>query len=113
MRAMQVRSKLWIEVNGEPVFGRGRHMLLEGIEKYGSISQAAKAIDVSYKRAWSYINAMEERLGIPLVIRRAGGKNGGGASLTDEAREFIEKYGRLEEGIMETVNERYWRVFGE
>ncbi|MCK4911816.1 MAG: winged helix-turn-helix domain-containing protein [Thermodesulfovibrionales bacterium] len=110
---MEVRSKLWIEVDGEPVFGRGRRMLLEAVEKHGSISQAARAIDVSYRRAWSYINAMEERLGIKLVRRRTGGKNGGGAALTEEAIEFIEKYGALEEGIRESVDERYRQVFGE
>jgi len=36
---MEIRSKLWIEVEGAPVFGKGRRILLEAIEKYGSINQ--------------------------------------------------------------------------
>ena len=108
---MQIRSKLWIEVEDEPVFGRGRRFLLEAIERDGSISGAAKEINISYRRAWSYIKAMEERLGIRLVKRQAGGRNGGGAVLTGEAREFLKRYAEMEEGIKEIVDERFRRVF--
>ncbi|RME68605.1 MAG: LysR family transcriptional regulator [Nitrospirae bacterium] len=107
----EIRSKLWIEVDGEPVFGRGRRFLLEAIERTGSINQAAKSINISYRKAWSYIKAMEERLGIKLVERHKGGANGGGASLTEEAREFLEKYRQLEEGIRELVDRRFKEVF--
>lgn len=45
---MEIKSKLWIEVDGEPVFGRGRRFLLQAIDKYGSINQVAKEINISY-----------------------------------------------------------------
>lgn len=109
---MEIRSKLWIEVDGEPVFGRGRRFLLEAIDKYGSINQAAKDINISYRKAWSYIKSMEERLGIKLVTRQAGGKNGGGALLTLEAREFLKKYELMEKGINEIVDKRFKNIFG-
>jgi molybdate transport system regulatory protein len=108
---MEIKSKLWIEVDGEPVFGRGRRFLLEAIAQYGSINQAAKEINISYRKAWSYIKAMEERLGIRLVERYSGGKNGGGASLTKEARRFLESYELVEEGIREIVDEKFKNVF--
>ncbi len=108
---MQIRSKLWIEVDGEPVFGRGRMLLLEAIGKHGSISQAAREINISFRKAWGYIGAMEERLGIRLVQRHAGGKNGGGAVLTDEARDFLIKYRDMESGIRELVDKRFNEVF--
>ena len=79
---LAVRSKIWIESDGEAVFGRGRRFLLEAIDTHGSINQAAKEIGISYRKAWSHIKTMEERLGISLVKRRAGGRNGGGAALT-------------------------------
>jgi molybdate transport system regulatory protein len=112
-RNIEIRSKLWIEVDGEPVFGRGRRFLLQAINTYGSINRAAKEINISYRKAWSYIKAMEERLGIKLVERHAGGKNGGGATLTEEAREFLKKYEMMEEGIREIVDKRFRRIFGE
>jgi len=51
---MEIKSKLWIEVGGRPVFGRGRRFLLEAIDSYGSINQAAKEINISYRKAWIY-----------------------------------------------------------
>jgi molybdate transport system regulatory protein len=109
--AMNIRSKIWIEINGEPVFGRGRRFLLEAIGAHGSINQAAKEVNISYRKAWSYITAMEQRLGIKLVKRRAGGKNGGGAALTDEARRFMNKFEMLEENMRKIVDARFHRVF--
>ncbi len=109
---LEIRSKLWIEVNGEPVFGRGRRFLLEAIDSHGSINRAAREIDISFRRAWSYIKAMEERLGVKLVERRAGGRNGGGAALTQEARQFLNKYEALEKGIQEIVDEKFRSIFG-
>ena len=108
---MEIKSKLWIEVDGNPVFGGGRRFLLEAIDKHGSINQAAKEINISYRKAWGYIKAMEERLGFKLIERQTGGKNGGGATLTEEAREFLKKFEKLEMGIRELVDERFGKIF--
>lgn len=108
---LEIRSKVWIEVGGEPVFGRGRRFLLEAIDSHGSINRAAQEVDISFRKAWSHIKAMEERLGVKLVERQAGGKNGGGAILTDDARKFLKKYEALEKDIQEIVDERFRNVF--
>lgn len=108
---MEIKSKLWIEVDGKPVFGRGRRFLLEAIDKYGSINQAAKDINISYRKAWGYIEAMEGRLGFRLIDRRTGGRNGGGATLTEDAREFLRKFAALEKGIREIVDNRFSEIF--
>lgn len=106
-----IRSKIWLEVDGEPVFGRGRRFLLEAIDVHGSINSAAREINISYRRAWSYIKAMEERLGLKLVERQAGGRNGGGASLTSEARAFLKQFTLLEDGFRQEVDERFRTIF--
>ncbi len=108
---MEIKSKLWIEIDGEPVFGRGRRNLLEAIDNYGSINKAAKEINVSYRKAWSHINAMEERLGVKLVVRHVGGKNGGGATLTEDAKMFLNKFSLVEEGIKEIIDKKFRLIF--
>jgi molybdate transport repressor ModE-like protein len=108
---MQIRSKLWIDIDGEPVFGKGRMLLLKAIGSTGSINHAAQSVKISYRRAWSYIKAMEERLGIQLVERRTGGRDGGGALLTAEARAFLDKYEQLDAGIRDMVDRRFSLVF--
>jgi molybdate transport system regulatory protein len=111
MAGMEIKSKLWIESGGKPVFGRGRRFLLEAIGRHGSINQAAKEINISYRKAWGYIKAMEERLGFKLIERQTGGRNGGGAILTKKARIFLTKFEELEMGIREIVDERFRKIF--
>ena len=62
---LQVRSKIWLEIDGKPVFGQGREELLRLIQKGSSINAAAKAMGIPYRKAWTYIDAMEKRLGFP------------------------------------------------
>ncbi len=111
MMDLRIKSKLWLELDGLPVFGRGRWILLECINKRGSINRAAKEINISYRKAWGYIKAMEERLGIKLIERKTGGKNGGGATLTEEAGRFLKRYAAMEVGIKEIVDERFNHIF--
>jgi molybdate transport system regulatory protein len=110
---LEVRSKIWIEADGEPVFGRGRRFLLEAIDIHGSINQAAKEVGVSYRKALSHIQAMEQRLGISLVVRQAGGRHGGGATLTPEARVFIRKFETMETNLREFVDTQFNGLFRE
>jgi len=108
---LEIRSKFWIEAGGKPLFGQGRMSLLETIDRLGSINKAAQAINIAYRKAWSYINAMEERLGVRLVERKSGGKDGGGAILAMEAKAFLKKYRTLEESVKEVVDERFRQAF--
>jgi molybdate transport system regulatory protein len=108
---LEIRSKIWIEVDGEPVFGRGRRFLLEAIDIHGSINRAAGEVGISYRKAWGHIKAMEERLGVKLIERQTGGKNGGGALLTEDARLFLKKFELLETGIREIVDQKFKTLF--
>jgi molybdate transport system regulatory protein len=108
---LEIRSKVWIEVSGEPVFGRGRRFLLEAIDSHGSINRAAQEVDISFRKAWGHIKAMEERLGVKLVERQTGGVNGGGAVLTEDARNFLKKYEALEKDIQELVDKKFKKIF--
>jgi molybdate transport system regulatory protein len=109
--AMRVKSKVWIEIDGLPFFGEGRRNLLINIEGLGSISSAARQVGISYKKAWSYIKNMEDRLGVQLVKKSVGGKGGGGTTLTDEARVLISKFDQLQAGNQESINETFRETF--
>jgi molybdate transport system regulatory protein len=68
---MEVRSRIWPEIDGEPVFGSGRDALLGAVERTGSINKAARELHISYRKALSFIQNMEKRPGIRLVERHA------------------------------------------
>jgi len=76
--------------------GDTRIRLLEAIARYGSISQAAKAVPLSYKAAWDAVDAMNNLAEEALVIRNTGGKHGGGTQLTEYGRRVVALYRALE-----------------
>jgi molybdate transport system regulatory protein len=92
---MEVRLKIWLEENDQPVFGEGRRRLLECVHRHGSINQAAKELGQPYRKAWASLVTMEERLGFKLLDKRAGGDSGGGTQLTPEGLNFLNRYGLL------------------
>jgi len=91
----QIKFKLWVEKDGDIIIGLGRDKLLREIEKTGSISKAAKNVGMSYKKAWSFLKTMESRLGVKLVKTQRGGKKGGGTQLTEEAKQLLSDFERI------------------
>ncbi|HWJ86860.1 MAG TPA: winged helix-turn-helix domain-containing protein [Pelagibacterium sp.] len=83
---------LRITLDAEAYIGPGRADLLEGIERSGSIGAAGKAMGMSYKRAWSLVQALNAGFGAPLVVTSRGGSGQGGAQLTDLGREVLSRY---------------------
>jgi len=71
---IKVNGKLWLESEGERFFGPGPLELLEQIEETGSISNAAKAMNMSYKKAWELINHLNAQTNFPIVVPQAGGE---------------------------------------
>ncbi|MFN8357414.1 MAG: winged helix-turn-helix domain-containing protein [Spirosomataceae bacterium] len=91
-----LKGRIWIEAQ-ERFMGPGRVELLEKIAETGSINQAAKAMQMSYKKAWELVNSMNSQAEHPLVITQTGGEKGGGAAVTDEGRRYIAQYLQLQE----------------
>jgi molybdate transport system regulatory protein len=87
-----VDGRFWVNKGSLPFLGKGRVELLEMIDKYGSIMQAAKAIKMSYKAAWDMVDAMNNLSEAPLVERTTGGKGGGGTRVTAKGLKLIELY---------------------
>ena len=93
----KLMGKLLIETAVGSFLGDKRIRLLEAIDKFGSISQAAKAVPISYKAAWDAVDDMNNVAPEPLVLRSAGGRHGGGTELTAFGRRLIAFYRALEQ----------------
>lgn len=87
-----INFRIWIESNHEKLLGKGRVELLERIQKTGSISNAAKEMKMSYRQAWQMVNEINDRAKQPIVVKKLGGKMGGGATVTKEGEDLILKY---------------------
>jgi len=93
----KIRSKIWIEVNGEIMLGEGRVRLLKAIKETGSLSKAAKKLKMSYKKAWGLIDTVNSIANKPVVIKNIGGKSGGGTILTEYGESLIKTFDKINE----------------
>jgi molybdenum ABC transporter molybdate-binding protein len=91
-----LQLRLWIASSGQAVLGKGRAELLEGIDRWHSISAAARRMGMSYRRAWLLVRDVNRAAGAPLVEAAVGGKQGGGARLTPRGRAAVELFRELE-----------------
>jgi molybdate transport system regulatory protein len=75
--------------------GEGRIQLLKAIQDTGSLSKAAKSLNMSYNKAWNLIDAVNKKSEQPVVIKNAGGKGGGGAEITPYGQKLITAFTRI------------------
>lgn len=100
-----LRSKIWLEVEGNPVMGEGRMSMLEAIDRCGSIIHASRETGISYRRMRGAIRDMESAIGRPLVQAYRGGGEGGGAALTPAAHELMDSFKKCTDNIQQEADE--------
>ena len=90
-RALSLKTKLVLSKT-EDFFGPGLFHLLQFIDETGSIQAAAKQMGMSYSKCWKLLNRAEEQMGFPFLNRYNGGRHGGNSTITEEGREFMNRY---------------------
>lgn len=80
--------------------GPGKISLLEAIDREGSLSVAARSIDMSYRRAWNLLDDLNQSFAESVVSTSTGGIQGGGARLTDFGRELVKAFRALERAAL-------------
>lgn len=92
----RLNGRLWMETD-DRFMGIGRLELLVQIQALGSISKAAQAMGMSYKRAWELVSSMNAQARSPLVLTQTGGKRGGGTEVTPQGQQMIQEFQALQE----------------
>lgn len=95
--ARAIRPRVYLRP--DVAVGPGKIDLLQHVDATRSISAAARAMDMSYKRAWQLVDTMNRDFGRPVVETVTGGAGGGGARLTPLGRTLVERYAALEERL--------------
>ena len=101
------RVKVWLETDGEYVFGFGVCEILQAVEDAGSIKHAAAKLGKSYRYVWGRIKEAEEKLGQSLVETQVGGKGTQRSSLTPVASRLLANFLAMRERMYELVREEY------
>ena len=75
--------------------GQGKADLLEAIGRTGSISAAARALEMSYRKAWTLVDEMNQCFRTPVVVAAKGGARGGGAQVTPLGEEALARFRQI------------------
>jgi molybdate transport system regulatory protein len=112
----QWRGRLWLEGEEGTFLGYGRVVLLERIREFGSLAQAARSMEMSYKHAWDLLDSMNRQAGCKLVETSRGGKSGGGARLTPTGERAITvfwQYHRKFQDILQEMTAKLGEALGD
>jgi molybdate transport system regulatory protein len=93
---MPARLTLRVDLGPDQAIGPGKIRLLEAIAETGSISQAGRALGMSYRRAWLLVDSLNHCFREPVVASQVGGPHGGGASLTEFGFAVVRHYRAVE-----------------
>lgn len=100
---MPINASITLRSDGPSSVNAERIRLLEAVAREGSISAGAKAVGITYKAAWDWLDALANLFGQPMLETRTGGKAGGGASLTPAGAKVIEAFHRMEAEMARVV----------
>lgn len=103
------KAHVTLTKHGGAVIGEREAKLLDAVDRVRSIKDAASEAGISYRTAWSTIQQMEQALGRPMVVSRAGGPGGGATTLTDECRRLLALYHELTRRLEEDLA-RAWET---
>ena len=101
------RAKVWLEVDGRYVFGRGMSDILKAVDETGSIKAAASQLGKSYRYVWAKVKEAEQALGAPLVLTRVGGKDARRSDLTELGSELVRDFDALRRQIFDLVDDEF------
>lgn len=99
------RARVWIERDGKSALTDAGADLLEQIQAAGSLSEAARRLRYSYRRAWMLLDAMNRQWDVPLVVTAIGGKQGGGAKLTELGERVLRGFRDLQIHIEAAIDQ--------
>lgn len=105
-KKFHITGMLRIESEEDRFLGPGRLELLEKIIETGSISQAAKLMGMSYKKAWDLVNSMNQHTNKPIVTTQTGGEKGGGTIVTEDGKQLITAFRKLHDDFQASFIEK-------
>ena len=97
----ELRGRVWIDGPEGTYIGYGRVVLLERIIEQGSLSKAARSMEMAYRHAWDLVDSMNRQAKKPFVELATGGKGGGGARVTGEGKKAIKLFWQFHEDLLD------------
>ena len=108
-----VTKIFFLDDQDQKFFGEGPCRLLRGVRETGSLRASAMQMGMAYTKALKLLKNAESALKCPLTMRAAGGKDGGGSSLTPEGEEWLKRYEAYRNACVQANRQLYREFFPE
>jgi molybdate transport repressor ModE-like protein len=93
---LRLNYKIWLETSDRNgILGDKKCELLKAIEETGSLNDAMKKLNLTYRKTWDNLRKIERELGFPLIIPTRGGADGGNTVLTTEGKILVKAFDRF------------------
>jgi molybdate transport system regulatory protein len=90
---LKLHYKIWFtDQNEKGILGDGKWKILKAIDETGSLTSACEKLEITYRRTWNDLKAIEKQLGFALLEKSRGGAEGGSTSLTPEGKKLIRAF---------------------
>jgi molybdate transport system regulatory protein len=103
VKAPVLKARLRIICGNNVALGPGKAELLELLIETGSLNESARRLEMSYMRAWTLVNTMNECFREPVVIAARGGRGGGGMKVTEAGRRALALYQEMESAALDST----------
>jgi molybdate transport system regulatory protein len=106
----ELRPRFRVYRGQEIALGPGKIELMEHLKETGSISEAARRMEMSYNHAWELLKEMNDCFTEPLVVAARGGAAGGGAKLTEAGKQVLALYRQMEAESLSATRKTWGRI---
>ena len=106
-QAIAPRVKVWLEIDGDYVFGHGLAEILAAVQQHGSLKEAAKSLGKSYRYVWGRVKETEGAIGRTLVDAHVGGQGTQRSFLTPAATQLLADFAALRLRMLEVVEQEF------
>jgi molybdate transport system regulatory protein len=112
-RHLTARHKVWLNWDGLFLMGPNYLRFLSAVDETGTIREGGKAVGWSYRTCLNRLRRMERALGRPVLLTQRGGRAGGGARLTPEARRLVRIFEQWEHDVAQLTRRAFTRALRE
>lgn len=111
---LRLNYKIWLESGeGTGILGDQKILLLKAIDETGSLTEAIKKLNLSYRKTWDNLRKIDKELGFPLIRPQRGGVKGGKTELTREGRIIIRAFDRFHERYDQLIRQGFETILDE
>ncbi len=111
---LRLNYKIWLETserNG--ILGDKKCELLKAIEETGSLNDAMKKLNLTYRKTWDNLRKIERELGFPLIKPTRGGADGGNTVLTIEGKIIIQAFEKFHAEYDQIIQKGFEKILND